>query len=123
MTREEDAISRQIISEYVGSHIQEINSGYGDLNNHTNRILRMIVDYIEKMEPVAPQQKTGHWILAQRDKCIDINCSECGNTRIKDYAYGYTVDELDLDEVNDLIVKNQMYYCEHCGAKMQGVAK
>ena len=28
----EDVISRQIISDYVESHIQEINTGYGDLN-------------------------------------------------------------------------------------------
>ena len=51
----EDAISRQIISDYVQSHIQEINTGYGDLNKHTNEILRMIVDYIESMPPVTPQ--------------------------------------------------------------------
>ena len=51
----DDAISRQIISDYVESHIQEINTGYGDLNKHTNEILRMIVDYIEKLEPVTPQ--------------------------------------------------------------------
>ena len=52
-----DAISRQIISDYVQSHIQEINTGYGDLNKHTNEILRMIVDYIESMPPVNPQPK------------------------------------------------------------------
>lgn len=51
----DDAISRQIISDYVESHIQEINTGYGDLNKHTNEILRMIVDYIEKMKPVTSQ--------------------------------------------------------------------
>lgn len=58
----ENAISRQIISDYVGSHIQEINTGYGDLNKHTNEILRMIVDYIGSMPPVTPQSKTGHWV-------------------------------------------------------------
>ena len=51
----EDAISRQVISDYVESHIQEINTGYGDLNKHTNEILRIIVDYIESMPPVTPQ--------------------------------------------------------------------
>ncbi len=56
----ENAISRKIISDYVGSHIQEINTGYGDLNKHTNEILRMIVDYIESMPPVTPQPKTGY---------------------------------------------------------------
>ena len=52
----EDCISRQIISDYVESHIQEINTGYGDLNSHTNRILRMIVDYIEKSPSVEPRR-------------------------------------------------------------------
>ena len=52
----EDCISRQIISDYVESHIQEINTGYGDLNSHTNRILRMIVDYIEKLPSVEPRR-------------------------------------------------------------------
>ena len=63
--------------------------------------------------------KIGRWVLAQRDKYIDINCSECGNTRIKEYAYGYTIDELDLNEINNLIAKNRMNYCECCGAKME----
>ena len=51
-----DSISRQVISDYVESHIQEINTGYGDLNRHTNSILRMIVDYIENMPSVTPQE-------------------------------------------------------------------
>ena len=52
----EDCINRQIISDYVESHIQEINTGYGDLNKHTNKILRMIVDYIDNMPSVTPQE-------------------------------------------------------------------
>ena len=76
---------------------------------------------VETLPPVTPQQEMGRWILTQRDKCIDISCSECGNVRFKDYAYGYTIDELDLNEVNDLLVKIQMNYCECCGAKMQEV--
>lgn len=55
----EDVISRQIISDYVESHIQEINTGYGDLNKHTNRILRMIMEYIDKLPPVTQKTK---WI-------------------------------------------------------------
>lgn len=42
-----ELVDRQIIADYVHSHIQEINTGYGDLNQHTNRILRMIEDYID----------------------------------------------------------------------------
>ena len=50
-------IDEQIISDYVNSHIQELNTGYGDLNSHTNRILRMIEDYIDNMPTVIPSDK------------------------------------------------------------------
>lgn len=45
-------IDEQSISDYVHSHIQEINTGYGDLNNHTNRILRMIESYIDNASTI-----------------------------------------------------------------------
>lgn len=96
-----DAISRQIISDYVESHIQEINTGYGDLNKHTNEILRMIVDYIESMPPVTPAEKVGWWIP---DRCDMYTCSKCNHT--------YT----------DLIGERYgMNFCPNCGAKMQEV--
>ena len=81
------------------------------------------VSKIENAPPVAPQPKTGRWILVQRDKYIDVNCSVCGSTRLKGYAYGYSVDELDVDQVNDLLTKIRMDYCEHCGAKIEKVKK
>jgi transposase len=68
-----------------------------------------------------PQPKIGRWMLTQRDRYVDISCPECGNTRIKDYACGYTIDELDIKEVNDLLAKTRMNYCECCGSKMQEV--
>ena len=67
----EDAISRQIISDYVESHIQEINTGYGDLNQHTNKILRMIVDYIESMPSVTPSNRG--W------EEMTVSCENCGH--------------------------------------------
>ena len=98
----EDAISRQIISDYVESHIQEINTGYGDLNEHTNRILRMIVEYIDKLPPVTPQPKTGQWIASDISKEKYV-CSECGG------ACWY------YDHEGD-VAKSR--YCPNCGAKM-----
>ena len=77
-----------------------------------------VVKCIKCMPPVTPAEKVGHWVLTQRDKYIDINCSECGHTRIKEYAYNYTVDEIDMQEIKDLVVTNKMNYCECCGAKM-----
>ena len=89
--------------------------GFGEKHDEMDKVME------EVKKAVTPQQKKGRWILTQRDKYVDICCSECGNTRIKRYAYGYTVDELNLNEVNDFLAKNQVSYCECCGAKMQGV--
>ena len=105
----EDAISRQIIYDYVESHIQEINTGYGDLNKHTNRILRMIMEYIDKLPSVAPQPKTGHWEWAQYDYNPNIgnwHCSECKNIAV--------VGVKKNEEGGIPIYK----YCPNCGAKM-----
>lgn len=52
-----ELVDRQIIADYVHSHIQEINTGYGDLNQHTNRILRMIEDYIDSAPTIIEADK------------------------------------------------------------------
>ncbi len=72
-----------------------------------------------KSELESKRRMKGTWILTQRDKYIDISCSECGYTRIKEYAYNYTVDEIDMQEIKDLVVTSKMNYCECCGAKME----
>ena len=88
----EDCISRQIISDYVESHIQEINTGYGDLNEHTNRILRMIMKYIDKLPPAKLQEpKTGHWINNQNGT---YTCDKCGGKH------------------------SRSNYCPNCGCRM-----
>jgi hypothetical protein len=86
------------------------------------------VDYAINYGPEVYEEKSkdcikGTWILTQRGEYIDINCSECGYTRMKEYAYNYTIDEIDIQEVKDLVVTSKMNYCECCGAKMQGVKK
>ena len=50
-------VDEQNISDYVHSHIQEINTGYGDLNSHTNRILRMIESYIDNAPTIIEADK------------------------------------------------------------------
>lgn len=112
----EDAVSRQAVLEHISCWID--NGEYRFTNAEHYLAKRM-----QNILPVVPQPKIGRWVLAQRDKYIDINCSECGNTRIKDYAYGYSIDELNLDEANDFLSKARINYCEHCGTKMQGVKK
>lgn len=68
--------------------------------------IRKAEELYEKYEKESSAEKTGHWIFTQRDKHIDICCSECGNTRFKEYAYGYTIDEISLERIKDLIKKN-----------------
>lgn len=108
----EDAVSRQAVLEQINYWID---SGEYRFTNAAHYLAKRM----RNIPPVVSQPKIGRWILTQRDKCVDINCSECGNTRIKEYAYGYTIDELDSNEINNLIAKNRMNYCECCGAKME----
>ena len=62
----------------------------------------------------------GEWILVQREeKYIDIVCNKCGFVRVKDYAYGYKIEELDMEEVKNLCIKNHLNFCECCGADMK----
>ena len=111
----EDAISRQAVLDLP----KNTERGFG------GKILEQSIniEYIKALPPVTPAEKVGRWILVQREKYIDINCSECGSTRVKEYAYNYTIDEIDIQEVEDLVVTSKMNYCECCGAKMQGVSK
>lgn len=60
------------------------------------------------------------WELKQRDKSVDLCCSECGYVRLE-YAYNYEVHQLDKQEVRKLIEESNLNYCEKCGAKMEGV--
>ena len=50
LSAEGEYIKKEETAEYVDSYIQEINTGYGDVNSHTNRILRMVSDGIRKMD-------------------------------------------------------------------------
>ena len=99
----DDCISRQIAVDYLCTHCPDDAECLGDCDTIKN---------FKSLPLVTPKPKKGRWILTQRDKCIDVSCSECGNIRFKDYTCSYAI------EINDLIVK-QMNYCECCGAKME----
>lgn len=58
----------------------------------------------------------GHWILVQRGKCIDICCSKCEAVRIKEFAYNYTIDQLDKEDVKECLESDDMRYCPYCGS-------
>ena len=64
------------------------------------------------------KEKTANWILKQRDKFVDICCPICGHTRVEEYAYNYTVDQLNKEDLQKLYKESGMYYCEKCGAEM-----
>lgn len=80
-------------------------------------------DRIRVLSSVTPAEKVGRWILVQRGKYVDINCSECGFSRIKEFAYNYTVEDISEQEFRDFVEKNKMNFCECCGAKMQEVGE
>lgn len=55
-----DLISKQEISDYVKSYIHEIISESGrDLNEHTNRVLRSIIEHLNEAEAVVEADKEG----------------------------------------------------------------
>lgn len=78
----DDLISRDAVIYYIKGHIHEIITESGeDKNAHTNRVLRALINGVETMPPVNPQEpKTGHWEWVQYDenpKLGDWHCSEC----------------------------------------------
>jgi hypothetical protein len=76
---------------------------------------------LKRLPSVQPKPKTGHWKFIQRGKFIDICCSECGYVSVKDYAYNYTIDQLDEQEKKDFFAKAHMNFCECCGVKMSEI--
>ena len=75
---------------------------------------------IKNGTPLEQEPKTGHWVFAQRDKYVDIKCSECENVRVKEYAYNYTVEQVlaDKENIAELFAEGDMQHCPYCGAKM-----
>lgn len=119
----EDYISRRAISEYVTSHIQEINAGYGDLNYNTNRILRMIVDYIGKMPSVQPEaeeeQEVCRDCISRKEALEALNL--CDFARCNDFANGATMlfEEDAKKRISELpsvrsAIEGTLEICEDC---------
>ena len=68
---------------------------------------------------VTQEPRKGHWKLVQRGKLIDVCCSNCEVVRIKGYAYNYTIDELNKEDINECFGSAEMRYCPNCGADMR----
>ena len=99
----EDVISRADMLDAVG--------------HGTTYTSEEVQDIVNSLPSVTPKQK-GHWKFIQRGKFIDICCSECGYVSVKDYAYNYTIDQLDEQEKKEFFAESHMNFCECCGTKM-----
>ena len=89
----EDAISRQTVLDML-EDINAETEGVGFYYEH-------YVEYIKKLPPVKPQQKTGHW----RHYESMLICSECG-TEFYDDIMEYCGDDVPK-------------CCPNCGARME----
>ena len=76
------------------------------------------VEDVEDCPPADVRENIhGKWIFVQRDKFTDVCCSKCGYARVKEYAYGYTLEALYAQGIPFSYQKN---FCENCGADMRG---
>ena len=94
----DDCISRQAVDELSKELV------------HTTRdkadFLCNFWEGLQKLPPVTPKEKTGHWVNAKVGKLFpsnDFKCSECGNI-------------LDFDGVN--CGRGDANYCPNCGCHM-----
>ena len=101
----EDCISRDMALEKMADYVA---SGYANSAEDFEEYSRIIC----QLPPVAPKQRTGHWIMSDDGLCRPI-CDKCGAHPWKGYIP--TVEE--ATEV--------FKYCPNCGAKMEseGVKK
>lgn len=103
----EDAISREAALYYIESHIQEIITESGlDKNEHTNRVLRAVVNGIATMPSIYPARPSGRWIEDTRYG-IYVTCSKC-------MKYSWT---------KDYVRNRDFNFCPNCGTKMEGGKK
>lgn len=65
----------------------------------------------------------GEWIPKERTTdCslyIDIVCSKCGYVGIETYAYGYELNEINIQKVRDYTKELDLNFCPCCGADMR----
>lgn len=91
----DDAISRQAVHYYIESHINEIITESGvDKNEHTNRILRTLVNGVDTMPSVTPTKRVGSWYIRENGF---MQCSKC-----------------------QILFARPSVFCPNCGADMRG---
>lgn len=117
-----DCISRKAVLDAIDSKAWEfcdylISKGRNDeqkpVSHFADNLRECVREEIPSVTPIRPK---GHWKLVQRGKCIDVCCSNCKAVRIKEYAYNYTIDQLDKQDVEKCLESHDMRYCPCCGS-------
>ena len=85
--------------------------------------LAVVKNIVKNLPSVTPLRPKGHWIVVQRGKNIDVCCSNCKAVRIKGYAYNYTIDQLDKEDLEECFECADMRYCPNCGSNNGEVEK
>lgn len=101
----EDAISRQAVEEMIKTEMPERGMWEIDGDKEKEIICEACVDLtqkLSKLQPVTPQQKTGHWIIVDDCENFIAKCSACGCIEDSRRVHKYP-------------------YC-HCGAKMKNAS-
>ena len=133
----EDSVSKQQVLDIVKFEEKWLKDAKGN-NPNTDIAFSGIMAKVAKLPLVTPntapdyesdheammmakkaleqEPKKGHWKLVQRGKCIDVCCSNCKAVRIKEYAYNYTIDQLDKEDVEECLESHDMRYCPYCGS-------
>ena len=93
----EDAISRQAAKRIIFDEFE------GWPSDEEVAQMKMLTKQLDELPPVTPKQRTGHWILDDRDN--GITCDQCG-------CGIYAIDIMDGDP----------HYCPNCGARMESEA-
>ena len=102
---------------------------YGNPHDKWGDAINIGIEAIERIDAAIEsgskyqqmRPRKGHWKLVQRGKAIDVCCSNCEAVRIKGYAYNYTIDELNKEDINECFGSAEMRYCPNCGADMREV--
>jgi hypothetical protein len=100
-----DCVSRQAVDRLVWKYLRK----------ETDENIAFYEHFLE-LPSVTPIRPKGHWELVQRGKYIDVCCSNCEAVRIKEYAYNYTIDQLDKEDLKECFECADMRYCPNCGS-------
>ena len=105
-----DAISRQAVDDAIYDYSRSCDVNYAQ-----------VMEYIEKIPSVTPQQRTGRWVehdFEQLRKMGYYRCSEC-NIGYQRYERGERKSELPNINGQKYELHRIDNYCPNCGVKME----